>query len=69
VGPGSPKPLDAANVVIQRPHDYIVTRPRGGVSGKGAAGTFYEGVMTSGFPSASTESAVQANIVAAGYTT
>ena len=34
---------------------------------KGAAGTFYEGVMTSGFPSDATENAVQSNIVAAGY--
>ncbi|MFG6191713.1 arabinofuranosidase catalytic domain-containing protein [Nonomuraea sp. JJY05] len=32
-----------------------------------AAGTFYEGVMTSGYPSDATENAVQANIVAAGY--
>ncbi len=39
----------------------------GGDNSKGSAGTFYEGVMTSGFPSSSTESAVQANIVAAGY--
>ncbi|MEV4364707.1 arabinofuranosidase catalytic domain-containing protein [Nonomuraea sp. NPDC049625] len=29
-----------------------------------AAGTFYEGVMTSGYPSDATENAVQANIVA-----
>jgi hypothetical protein len=35
----------------------------------GSAGTFCEGVMTTGFPSASAEAAVQANIVAAGYTT
>ncbi len=41
----------------------------GGDNSKGADGTFYEGVMTSGFPSASTEAAVQANIVAAGYNT
>jgi hypothetical protein len=40
----------------------------GGDNSKGSAGTFYEGVMTSGYPSASTESAVQANIVSAGYT-
>ena len=39
----------------------------GGDNSKGAQGTFYEGVMTTGFPSASTEAAVQANIVAAGY--
>jgi hypothetical protein len=32
-------------------------------------GTFHEGVMTSGYPSSLTEAAVQANIVAAGYTT
>jgi non-reducing end alpha-L-arabinofuranosidase len=32
-----------------------------------SAGTFYEGVMTSGDPSDATENAVQANITAAGY--
>jgi hypothetical protein len=41
----------------------------GGDNSKGSAGTFYEGAMTSGYPSASTEAAVQANIVAAGYST
>ena len=39
----------------------------GGDNSDGAVGTWYEGVMTSGEPSAATESAVQANIVAAGY--
>jgi hypothetical protein len=39
----------------------------GGDNSKGAAGTFYEGVMTSGFPSAATESSVQANITSVGY--
>jgi hypothetical protein len=39
----------------------------GGDNSKGSAGTFYEGVMTSGYPSDATESSVQANIVAAGY--
>jgi hypothetical protein len=39
----------------------------GGDNSKGSAGTFYEGVMTSGYPSAATESSVQASIVAAGY--
>ncbi len=39
----------------------------GGDNSKGADGTFYEGVMTNGYASASTEAAVQANIVAAGY--
>ena len=32
-----------------------------------SAGTFYEGAMVSGYPSDATENAVQANIVAAGY--
>jgi hypothetical protein len=41
----------------------------GGDNSKGSAGTFYEGAMTTGYPSASTEAAVQANIVAAGYAT
>jgi len=41
----------------------------GGDNSKGSAGTFYEGVMTSGYPSDSTENSVQANIVAAGYST
>jgi hypothetical protein len=39
----------------------------GGDNSKGSAGTFYEGAMTSGEPSAATSAAVQANIVAAGY--
>ena len=39
----------------------------GGDNSKGSDGTFYEGVMTTGYASAATEAAVQANIVAAGY--
>ena len=41
----------------------------GGDNSVGAQGTFYEGVMTSGYPSDATENSVQANIVAAGYAT
>ncbi len=41
----------------------------GGDNSKVAVGSFFEGAMTSGFPSDATENAVQANIVAAGYTT
>ena len=41
----------------------------GGDNSKGSAGTFYEGVMTSGYPSAATESAVQASITSVGYAT
>ncbi|GAA0698518.1 alpha-L-arabinofuranosidase B [Kitasatospora atroaurantiaca] len=39
----------------------------GGDNSKWAQGTFYEGVMTSGYPTDATENAVQANITAAGY--
>jgi alpha-L-arabinofuranosidase B-like protein/concanavalin A-like lectin/glucanase superfamily protein/lamin tail-like protein/alpha-galactosidase-like protein len=39
----------------------------GGDNSNGAQGTFYEGVMTSGFPSDATDQLVQANIVAAKY--
>ncbi|KAJ7635071.1 Arabinosidase B [Roridomyces roridus] len=39
----------------------------GGDNSNRAQGTFYEGVMTSGFPSDETENSVQANIGAAGY--
>ncbi|MCF6472150.1 alpha-N-arabinofuranosidase [Nonomuraea sp. MG754425] len=41
----------------------------GGDNSNSSAGTFYEGVMTSGYPTDATENAVQAGIVAAGYTT
>ncbi|OAQ66445.1 alpha-N-arabinofuranosidase precursor [Pochonia chlamydosporia 170] len=41
----------------------------GGDNSNRAQGTFYEGVMTSGYPSDATENAVQANIVAAKYAT
>ncbi|HWO65749.1 MAG TPA: arabinofuranosidase catalytic domain-containing protein, partial [Umezawaea sp.] len=57
-----------------RPNGYHPMRKEGaillGVGGDNsisAAGTFYEGVMTSGYPSNATEEAVQANITAAGY--
>ena len=39
----------------------------GGDNGNGSAGTFYEGVMTSGYPTDAAINAVQANIVAARY--
>jgi hypothetical protein len=41
----------------------------GGDNSHGSAGTFYEGVMTSGYPSDATESSVQANIASVGYAT
>ncbi|KAK4506316.1 hypothetical protein PRZ48_000046 [Zasmidium cellare] len=39
----------------------------GGDNSNGAQGTFYEGVMTTGYPSDATENSVQANIAAAKY--
>jgi hypothetical protein len=39
----------------------------GGDNSISAQGTFYEGAMTTGYPSDATENAVQASIVAAGY--
>lgn len=41
----------------------------GGDNSHGAQGTFYEGVMTSGYPSEDAENQVQADIVAAKYST
>ncbi|QMU71236.1 alpha-L-arabinofuranosidase B [Streptacidiphilus sp. P02-A3a] len=40
----------------------------GGDDSNSSAGSFFEGVMTAGLPSAATDAAVQADIVAAGYT-
>jgi non-reducing end alpha-L-arabinofuranosidase len=41
----------------------------GGDNSDGSQGTFYEGVVTTGYPTDDTENAVQANIVAAKYST
>jgi hypothetical protein len=39
----------------------------GGDNSNGSVGSFFEGVMTSGYPSDATDSSVQANVVAVGY--
>jgi hypothetical protein len=39
----------------------------GGDNSKGSIGSFFEGVMTAGFPTDATDSAVQANITSVGY--
>jgi hypothetical protein len=39
----------------------------GGDNSNASIGSFFEGAMTRGFPSAATDAAIQANIVAAGY--
>mmetsp|Transcript_63573 Transcript_63573/g.164074 ORF Transcript_63573/g.164074 Transcript_63573/m.164074 type:complete len:146 (-) Transcript_63573:164-601(-) len=58
----------------ERPTNYNPMKKQGaivlGIGGDNsdwAVGTFYEGVMTSGFSSDAVDDAVQANIVAAGY--
>lgn len=58
-----------------RPTGYETMRKQGaiilGIGGDNsnwAVGTFYEGAMTTGYSSDATDRAVQANIVAAGYT-
>jgi non-reducing end alpha-L-arabinofuranosidase len=55
-------------------NDYFPMNKKGGLllgnggdNGNGSAGTFYEGVMTTGYPAEATTDAVQANIVAARY--
>jgi hypothetical protein len=57
-----------------RPSGYHPMRKEGaillGIGGDNSVtgrGTFYEGVLTAGFPSSATENAVQDNITAAGY--
>ncbi|MFI2665334.1 arabinofuranosidase catalytic domain-containing protein [Micromonospora carbonacea] len=58
----------------QRPSGYHPMKKEGaillGIGGDNSVsgrGTFFEGVLTSGYPSNATEDAVQANIAAAGY--
>jgi hypothetical protein len=58
----------------RRPNGYHPMRKQGaillGIGGDNSvsgAGTFFEGVLTAGYPADATEEAVQANIVAAGY--
>ncbi|MEY9840003.1 arabinofuranosidase catalytic domain-containing protein [Streptacidiphilus sp. EB103A] len=41
----------------------------GGDNSNSSAGSFFEGVMTSGYPTDAADNAVQANIVSVGYTT
>ncbi|MFD1120845.1 arabinofuranosidase catalytic domain-containing protein, partial [Sphaerisporangium aureirubrum] len=58
----------------RRPNGYHPMKKEGaillGIGGDNSVsgrGTFFEGVLTSGYPTADTENAVQANITAAGY--
>jgi len=58
----------------RRPNGYHPMKKEGaillGIGGDNSVsgrGTFFEGVLTAGYPTAATEDAVQANITAAGY--
>lgn len=63
VRPGSP----ASNAYFPMHKQGAILLGIGGDNGNGSAGTFYEGVMTTGYPSEATTDAVHANIVAARY--
>ena len=63
VRPGSP----ASNAYYPMHKPGAVLLGIGGDNGNGSSGTFYEGVMTTGYPTEATTDAVQANIVAARY--
>jgi non-reducing end alpha-L-arabinofuranosidase len=63
-----PRPGSSTN------NSYYPMHKQGGIllgtgcdNGNGSSGTFYEGVMTTGYPTEATTDAVQANIVAARY--
>jgi hypothetical protein len=63
VRPGTP----GSNAYYPMNKKGAVLLGNGGDNGNGSSGTFYEGVMTTGFPTEATTNAVQANIVAAKY--
>jgi hypothetical protein len=63
IRPGSP----ASNAYYPMHRQGAILLGTGGDNGNGSSGTFYEGVMTNGFPAMATTDAVQANIVAASY--
>jgi len=62
------RPVSSNNTAYFPMHKQgAVLLGNGGDNGNGSSGTFYEGVMTTGFPTEATTDAVQANIVAAKY--
>ena len=63
VRPGSP----GSNAYYPMHKQGGVLLGTGGDNGNGSSGTFFEGVMTTGYPTEATTDAVQANIVAAKY--
>jgi len=63
VRPGTP----GSNAYYPMHKQGAILLGTGGDNGNGSSGTFYEGVMTTGYPAEATTDAVQANIVAARY--
>jgi non-reducing end alpha-L-arabinofuranosidase len=63
VRPGSP----ASKSYFPMSKKGAILLGNGGDNGNGSAGTFFEGVMTTGYPTKRATDAVQANIVAARY--
>ena len=63
VRPGSP----GSNAYYPMHKQGGILLGTGGDNGNGSSGTFYEGVMTTGYPTEATTDAVQANIVTAKY--
>lgn len=63
VRPGTPN----SNAYYPMSKKGAILLGNGGDNGNGSSGTYYEGVMTTGFPTVATTDAVQANIVAAKY--
>jgi hypothetical protein len=61
--PGSP----ASNSYYPMHKQGAILLGTGGDNGNGSSGTFYEGAMTTGYPTEATTDAVQANIAAARY--
>ena len=62
--PSSPDPNDVYYPMSKKGGLLLAN---GGDNGNGSAGTFYEGVITAGYPSLEAVKAVQANIAAAKY--
>ena len=73
-GPDQSVPFDTCHSMLS----YLGPQPMrkegglilgtGGDNSRGAVGTWFEGAVAGGYVSAETEAAIQANIVAAGYT-
>lgn len=63
VRPGSP----GSNAYYPMHKQGGILLGTGGDNGNGSSGTFFEGVMTTGYPTEATTDAVQANIVTAKY--